>query len=100
VAADSSSALRAHKRDTFPEKAEQALEISVAGEETYFCCLGEGVGCGVGAGCVLTGCDFTPCNTEFGPPRRAAYTDNVMDGVMKATAHQGVALGNALAGPR
>jgi hypothetical protein len=72
VAADSSSALRAHKRDTFPEKAEQALEISVAGEETYFCCLGEGVGCGVGAGCVLTGCDFTPCNTEFGPPRRAA----------------------------
>jgi len=58
------------------------------------------VGCGVGAGCVLTGCDFTPCNTEVGPPRLAAYTDNVMEVIMKATADQVVALDSALAAPR
>jgi hypothetical protein len=39
---------------------------------TYFCWVGGVEGRGVGAGCVLTGCDFTSCNTELEPPRLAA----------------------------
>src|ERR1700687_5879976 len=66
----------------------------------YFCCAG-GVGTlGAGAGCVFTGCDFTPCNTEVGPLRREAYTDKVMEVTINATADQVVALESALAAPR
>lgn len=55
---------------------------------------------GAGAGCVFTGCDFNPCSTELGPPRLLAYTDNVIDVIMNATADQVVAFERALAAPR
>jgi len=38
---------------------------------SYFC-VGGAEGFGAGAGWVFTGCDFTPCNTEVGPPRLVA----------------------------
>jgi len=38
----------------------------------YFCRLGGDGGVCAGAGCVLTGCDFTPCSTEVGPLRLEA----------------------------
>ena len=41
-------------------------------DRAYFCVGGfAGVGAGV-VGCVLAGADFTPCNTELGPPCRMA----------------------------
>jgi hypothetical protein len=48
----------------------------------------------------LTGWDFTPCNTEVGPLRLEAYTDNVIEVSMNATADQVVALDRTLAAPR
>lgn len=33
----------------------------------YFCGLDGVAGVLAGAGCVLTGCDWRPCNTDFGP---------------------------------
>lgn len=67
----------------------------------YFFCAGGLAGAGGGAGCVLTGCDLTPCKTE---PDAAvcllAYTARVMEVTMNATADQVVARERALAAPR
>src|ERR1700687_364322 len=81
-------------------KINQRRRIPARRIRSYFCCVG-GVGVfGAGAGCVFTGCDFTPCNTEVGPLRRKAYTDKVMEVTINATADQVVALESALAAPR
>ena len=54
-----------------------------------------------GAGCVFTGCDLTPCRTEVGAPLLLlAYTANVMEVTMNATADHVVAFERALAAPR
>ena len=54
-----------------------------------------------GAGCVFTGCDLTPDRTDVGTPLRlVAYTANVIEVIMKATADHVVALESALAAPR
>ena len=70
----------------------------------YFCAgaVGGAVGVAGGVGCVFTGADFTPCNTEFefGPPCLMALMESVIDVSMKATADQVVALESALAAPR
>jgi hypothetical protein len=58
-------------------------------------------GAGDGAGCVFTGCDFTPCKTD---PDEAEclleYTASVIDVTMNATADHVVARDSALAAPR
>ena len=64
--------------------------------DLYFCGA-DGV---AGAGCVFTGCDLIPCNTEAGLVCRLAYTESVIDVSMNATADQVVALERALAAPR
>ena len=71
-------------------------------DHDYFC------GCCAGlAGCVgrFAGCDLvwelcTPCNTDFGPERRDAYTDKVIEVTMKMMADHVVALESAVAAPR
>ena len=70
------------------------------GIRAYFCGVEGVAGACAGAGCVLTGCDFTPCNTDEGPLRLLEYTDKVMEVIMKATADQVVTLESTLAAPR
>lgn len=74
-----------------------ALGGSAESELTYFLV---GAGAWAGAGCVFTGCGFNPCSTELGPPRLLAYSDNVIEVIMNATADQVVAFERALAAPR
>jgi len=82
-----------HNRDRgFPEM--------ILKEFSYFCVGGlAGVGAGV-AGCVLTGADFTPCNTDLGPPCLIALMESVTEVSMKRTAEMVVALESAVAAPR
>ena len=69
------------------------------GGKNHFCCVGAGGAAG------FAGCDFVcdgvkPCSTDFGPVRRDAYTESVIDVIRNVAVAHAVALVKAVAAPR
>jgi len=87
------------KRNSPSEESKRLASCTEQEDWNYF--LGA-LGCCAGvAGWVFVGCDLSPCSTDPGAPVcLEAYTDNVMDVIMNATADHVVALESALAAPR
>ena len=57
------------KKRRFENTPEPPPSVGKSKKTANYFCVGGVVGVCAGAGWVLTGCDFTPCNTELGPPR-------------------------------